>query len=93
MTTKLDPRETRSQDEREAALIQALQNCFAEASKNSAHYTQSLAAPPFGGLGTQAPDAMARLFLSPGPIAEPQGNYARRVTSRVTSPITAFPIT
>ncbi len=31
------------------------------------------AAPPFGGLGTQAPDAMARLFLSPGPIAEPQG--------------------
>jgi len=103
MTTDLDPRETRSQDEREAALIQALQQSFAEASKNSAHYTKSLsdfdaadltsrsalaklpvlrksdliaaqeASPPFGGLGTQAPDAMARLFLSPGPIAEPQG--------------------
>jgi len=103
MTTDLDPRETRSQDEREAALIQALQNSFTEASKSSAHYTKSLngfdvgtltsrsalaelpvlrksdliaaqeAAPPFGGLGTKAPDAMARLFLSPGPIAEPQG--------------------
>ena len=103
MTADLDPRETRAQDEREAASFQALQNSFVSASKNSAHYTQSLsgfeakdlnsrdalaklpvlrksdliaaqeAAPPFGGLGTQAPDAMARLFLSPGPIAEPQG--------------------
>lgn len=103
MTADLDPRETRSQDEREGALFQALQHSFVEASKNSAHYTASLAgfdvadltsraalaklpvlrksdliaaqeaAPPFGGLGTQAPDAMARLFLSPGPIAEPQG--------------------
>jgi len=103
MTATLDPRETRSHDEREAALIQALQYTFAEASKNSTHYTKSLsgfeadqltsrdalaelpvlrksdliaaqeAAPPFGGLGTQAPDSMARLFLSPGPIAEPQG--------------------
>ncbi len=103
MTADLDPRETRTQDEREAALFQALQSSFVSASENSVHYTKSLngfdakdltsrdalaklpvlrksdliaaqeAAPPFGGLGTQAPDAMARLFLSPGPIAEPQG--------------------
>ncbi len=29
--------------------------------------------PPFGGVATDAAGAMARLFLSPGPIAEPQG--------------------
>ena len=103
METDLDPRETRSHDEREIALIQALQHVFVEAHKHSAHYGKSLDgfdvdrltsraalaklpvlrksdliaaqedSPPFGGLGTQAPDAMARLFLSPGPIAEPQG--------------------
>ena len=103
MTTDLDPRETRSHDEREIALLQALQHTFVEAHKHSAHYAKTLdgfevdhltsrtalaalpvlrksdlmaaqeAAPPFGGLGTQAPDAMARVFLSPGPIAEPQG--------------------
>ncbi len=103
MTSPLDPRETRSQDERETALFVALQQVFGHAKEGSAHYAESLqgidasgltsraalaalpvlrksdliaaqeAAPPFGGLGTQAPDAMARLFLSPGPIAEPQG--------------------
>lgn len=29
--------------------------------------------PPFGGLTTRAPGAMARLFMSPGPIFEPEG--------------------
>ncbi len=103
MTSPLDPRETRSQNEREDALFVALQQVFGHAKEGSAHYAESLqdidagsltshaalaalpvlrksdliaaqeVAPPFGGLGTQAPDAMARLFLSPGPIAEPQG--------------------
>ena len=103
MTADLDPRETRSQDERETALLSALQSCFTAAQSGSAHYAKALKGmsagdltsraaladlpvlrksdliasqetePPFGGLGTQAPDTMARLFLSPGPIAEPQG--------------------
>jgi phenylacetate-CoA ligase len=30
--------------------------------------------PPFGGLATRAPGAAPRLFMSPGPIYEPQGN-------------------
>ncbi len=29
--------------------------------------------PPFGGLITKAPGAMSRLFMSPGPIFEPEG--------------------
>lgn len=104
MTSDLDPRETRSHDEREIALLQALQHTFVEAHKHSAHYAKALDGidvdrltsraalaklpvlrksdliagqedtPPFGGLGTQPADAMARLFLSPGPIAEPQGS-------------------
>jgi len=104
MTATLDPRETRSQDERETALFLALRATFADARENSVHYAKSLdgfdadslttraalptlpvlrksdlmssqeASPPFGGLGTKAPDQMARLFLSPGPIAEPQGS-------------------
>lgn len=103
MTTPLDPRETRSADERHIALMQALQHVFVEAHRHSTHYAKTLngvdvdrltsrealaalpvlrksdliaaqeAAPPFGGLGTKPADAMARLFLSPGPIAEPQG--------------------
>jgi phenylacetate-CoA ligase len=32
--------------------------------------------PPFGGLNRTAPGAMTRLFISPGPIAEPQGPRA-----------------
>ena len=31
------------------------------------------AAPPFGGLATVAPGRLARLFMSPGPIFEPEG--------------------
>ncbi len=34
------------------------------------------AAPPFGGLTATAPREMARLFLSPGPIADPEGHGA-----------------
>ncbi len=34
------------------------------------------AAPPFGGIAAQDTGAMARLFLSPGPIAEPQSGDA-----------------
>ncbi|MGF1610652.1 MAG: phenylacetate--CoA ligase family protein [Kiloniellales bacterium] len=30
-------------------------------------------APPFGGFSALAPDALARIFVSPGPIYEPQG--------------------
>lgn len=30
-------------------------------------------APPFGGLAATAPEDLARLFLSPGPIADPEG--------------------
>ena len=32
--------------------------------------------PPFGGLNATPPGQMARLFLSPGPIAEPEGQKA-----------------
>lgn len=32
--------------------------------------------PPFGGIAAREAGAMARLFLSPGPIAEPQGSDA-----------------
>ena len=32
--------------------------------------------PPFGGFATSEPAAMARIFLSPGPIFEPEGNGA-----------------
>jgi phenylacetate-CoA ligase len=31
------------------------------------------AVPPFGGLATTAPGALARLFMSPGPIYDPEG--------------------
>ena len=104
MTNPPDPRETRSRDEREAALFAVLGTCFTLVKDKSPYYTDTLkdfdaqtltsrealatlpvlrksdliagqgAVPPFGGLGTQAPNTMARLFLSPGPIAEPQGN-------------------
>ncbi|MEQ8605120.1 MAG: phenylacetate--CoA ligase family protein [Marivibrio sp.] len=30
-------------------------------------------APPYGGLAASAPEDLARLFLSPGPIADPEG--------------------
>ncbi len=36
---------------------------------------QQEAAPPFGGLAADDAAAMARLFLSPGPIAEPQTGH------------------
>ena len=41
--------------------------------KKSALKELQAADPPFGGLATNAAGAMARLFLSPGPIFEPQG--------------------
>jgi len=101
MTTP-DPRETRSPDDREAALMQALRETVSGARGDTSHYGATLAAvdaatlesradlaalpvlrksdlialqeqePPFGGLAANDAAAMTRLFLSPGPIAEPQ---------------------
>ena len=34
------------------------------------------AAPPFGGLAATAPGRLARLFMSPGPIFDPEGRGA-----------------
>ena len=100
--TTTDPRETRSPDEREAALLQALRDTVGTAKDGTAHYAATLAKvdaaalqtradlaalpvlrksdlialqeqqPPFGGLAVNDAAAMTRLFLSPGPIAEPQ---------------------
>ena len=102
MTDDLDPRETRTHDERHVAHIQALQHVFVEAKLHTAHYVKAFAdfdvesltspealaklpvlrksdlipaqeeTPPFGGIASQRADTMVRLFLSPGPIAEPQ---------------------
>src|SRR5579864_5616930 len=33
-------------------------------------------APPFGGLAATAPGALARVFMSPGPIYDPEGRRA-----------------
>ncbi len=98
----LDFRETRSREEREATLMQALRDTVARAKGDTVHYAATLAAvdvaalntrddlaalpvlrksdlialqeqePPFGGLAACNAAAMTRLFLSPGPIAEPQ---------------------
>lgn len=100
--TAADPREIRSPEAREAALMEALRAVTAAAQSGSAHYAASLVGvepgaltsraalaelpvlrksdlmalqentPPFGGVATDEAAAMARLFLSPGPIAEPQ---------------------
>lgn len=100
--TVTDPRETRSPDSREAALMQSLRDIVREARARTVHYGETLAEvdaealrdrgdlaalpvlrksalvamqearPPFGGLAGDDAAAMARLFLSPGPIAEPQ---------------------
>ena len=102
MTPATDARETRSADQREAALMDALRGIVDAARRDTAHYGRTLAkvdvaglkdratlaalpvlrksdliaqqeaAPPFGGLAADDTAAMARLFLSPGPIAEPQ---------------------
>lgn len=85
--TKIDPRETRSADAREADQLQLLK---AQVSVETAQQLQSLddlaklpvlrkselsaaqaANPPFGGMPTQG---ITRLFQSPGPIYEPGGS-------------------
>ena len=100
--SEIDPRETRSSDDREAALMHALRATVQGAQAETRHYGATLAQvqasglreradlaalpvlrksdlialqeaqPPFGGVARDEAAAMARLFLSPGPIAEPQ---------------------
>lgn len=102
MTAYFDALETRSPDEREARLMEALPLQVARA-KETAGQAALLSAvepgdiasrdalaelpvirkgdlmerqaemPPFGGLNRLADAKLTRLFLSPGPIAEPQG--------------------
>lgn len=98
-----DALETRSQGEREAALMARLAGQVAHAKANSAYYAQSLSqvdaaacnnrsalaalpltrkrdlitlqksTPPFGGLNALAKSRARRVFASPGPIYELQG--------------------
>ena len=44
--------------------------------RKSALIEKQRAFPPFGGMATAAPGAMARVFSSPGPIFEPEGKTA-----------------
>ncbi|MDO9706992.1 phenylacetate--CoA ligase family protein [Paracraurococcus lichenis] len=97
-----DALETRSADEREAALARALPGQVAHARARAPHYARALADvepaaiasraalaalpvarksaliaqqsedPPFGGVVATALGALARVFVSPGPIAEPE---------------------
>lgn len=104
MTTEhYDDLETRSHDEREAALFAALTTQLTHARTHSEAYAELLAdidptaitdrtalatvpvtrkselverqsaKPPFGGFDGQPLDDMVHLFVSPGPIYEPQG--------------------
>jgi len=100
--TATDLRETRSAEDRDAALMQAVREIVSGAQKGSVHYGMTLAQidpqavqsrgdlaalpvlrksdlmalqeqePPFGGIASESVAAMTRVFLSPGPIAEPQ---------------------
>ncbi|MCB4822848.1 phenylacetate--CoA ligase family protein [Roseicella aerolata] len=101
-----DALETRSADEREAALAQALPRQVAHARAHTTHYARALAGidpaavvsraaltalpvtrksaligrqaedPPFGGVVATAFAQLARVFISPGPIAEPEAATA-----------------
>lgn len=103
MAAHFDALETRSPDEREAALFGALPARIAHARENAAYYRRVLADVdpatvnsrealaalpvtrkselhelqtrdwPFGGLNAVPPGALARIFMSPGPIYDPEG--------------------
>ncbi|GGG36992.1 phenylacetate--CoA ligase [Caldovatus sediminis] len=104
MSGFFDALETRSADERAAALRQALPRQVAHARANAPHYAALLAdvdpaeitgtaalarlpvtrksdliarqaeAPPFGGVVATPMARLARVFASPGPIYEPEGD-------------------
>ena len=102
MTAYFDALETRSPDEREARLMEALPLQVARARETAGQAAllsgvepggiasrdalaelpvirkgdlmeRQAGMPPFGGLNRLADGKLTRLFLSPGPIAEPQG--------------------
>lgn len=103
MSEHFDALETRSPEEREAALLDALRQQVAHAKAKAPYWGELLSnvdpaaltdramlarlpvtykadlveaqakRPPFGGMNATPPGALARLFLSPGPIAEPEG--------------------
>jgi phenylacetate-CoA ligase len=103
VSTYFDALETRSADEREAALAARLPAFLADAAVTSAHAARVLhgtdpqdipgreamshlpltrksdlialqgQAPPFAGLNGVPVGSLARIFVSPGPIYEPQG--------------------
>jgi phenylacetate-CoA ligase len=98
-----DSLETRSAEERERCLADALPQQIAHAKRVAPYFARLLAevdparvtsraalaklpvtrksdltemqraAPPFGGLASTAPGAIARVFASPGPIYDPEG--------------------
>ena len=104
MSQYYDAKETRSPEQREGELFNALPNYIAHAQSKSVAWGSLLsgiqaqdinsrkalaklpvlrkpelkamqeALPPFGGLNTESPGAVPRLFMSPGPIFEPEGN-------------------
>ncbi len=104
MSQYYDAKETRSPEQREGELFNALPNYIAHAQSKSVAWgsllngmqaqdinsrkalarlpvlrkpelkTMQEALPPFGGLNTESPGAVPRLFMSPGPIFEPEGN-------------------
>ncbi len=104
MTEFFDDLETRTPEDRAAAITQALPRHIAHAKAHASYFAQALAdieaddidspealarlpvlrktaliehqqaAPPFGGL--TATDDLLRVFQSPGPIYEPQGQQA-----------------
>lgn len=104
MTDFYDELETRSPDQREAALFARLRELLAHATAHSPYYRDRMGSsepaavtdrnrlarlpilrksdlpalqeqnPPLGGLSTIQPGQFRRLFLSPGPIIEPEGN-------------------
>lgn len=106
MTEHFDALETRSSDEREAALFSQLPDLIAHAQSNSPAWGELLkgvdaksikdraalaalpvlrkpeladmqkAAPPFGDLTTTGPENFGHVFMSPGPVWEPQPDGA-----------------
>jgi len=101
-----DALETRSSEEREAALLAALPQQIAHAKRNAAGFARILAAvdaaqvtsraqlaklpvtrksdlgelqksmPPLGGLNATPRERLAKVFVSPGPIYDPEGRGA-----------------
>jgi len=106
MAEHYDALETRDPQERERALMAALQKQLGHAKASAPAFARILAevdpreiasrkalaqlpvtrksdlkalqqaAPPFGGLAATAPGRLARLYMSPGPIFDPEGRGA-----------------